>query len=89
MNDGGENVRSFSRYDPFLSLSILKTLGHEASASPAPDNSPKEPEIVDIFDTDKLMKTITEPLHKSESAVFAGKRVVILNFQFSTALVFR
>ncbi|KAL5963360.1 hypothetical protein TSMEX_008916, partial [Taenia solium] len=41
--------------------------------TPSPDlaSSPKEPEMLDAFSEEKLMKSVTRPITKSESALFA------------------
>uniref|UniRef100_A0A5K3F3W1 Protein kinase domain-containing protein n=2 Tax=Mesocestoides corti TaxID=53468 RepID=A0A5K3F3W1_MESCO len=50
---------------------LLEALGHGASVSPDPEASPKEPDVPEAFPSDKLVKQVTKPLQKSESAVFA------------------
>lgn len=44
------------------------------NSTPSPDlgSSPKEPEMLEAFSEEKLMKSVTRPISKSESALFAG-----------------
>ena len=54
---------------------LLESLENNNASSNSMDqeSSPRAPEEIETFSEDKLVKSVSKPISKSESAVFAGE----------------
>ncbi|CUT99589.1 Serine:threonine protein kinase PRP4 [Echinococcus multilocularis] len=72
LNESEEDVEAIIERRRLERQKLLESLRYiSTTPSPDPGLSPKEPEVVEAFSEEKLMKSVTRPIPKSESALFA------------------
>ncbi|VDM31542.1 unnamed protein product [Hydatigera taeniaeformis] len=77
-NESEEDVEAIIERRRLERQKLLESLRFSTTTpSPDPGLSPKESEMLEAFPEEKLMKSITKPISKSESALFAGGSIPI------------